>query len=66
MEKDPHALGHSVADHEQQRISGLAGFRVLEKQLEADLEKIVDRYSTWKSSGPATGRISLVKNNRAG
>ncbi|MDP7268395.1 MAG: hypothetical protein QF408_09500 [Pirellulales bacterium] len=66
MEKDPHVLGHRVANHEQQRISGLPGFQVLEKQLEAALEKIVDRYSTWKSSGPATDRISLVKNDRAG
>ena len=64
MKKDPHALDRRVADHEQQRISGLPGFQVLEKQLEVALEKLVDRYSTWKSFGPATGRIARVKSDR--
>lgn len=64
MEKDPHALERNTADHEEQRISGLPGFQVLEKQLEAALERLVDRYSTWKSLGPAAGRIACPKTDR--
>ncbi|MCP4479917.1 MAG: hypothetical protein GY818_17685 [Planctomycetaceae bacterium] len=38
---------HVVADHELERLKGLVGFNDFEHQLEADLEKLTQRWSAW-------------------
>ena len=49
MSKQPTSTSqHIDADHELQRLRGLAGFNNFEHQLEVDLEKLTQRWSAWR------------------
>jgi hypothetical protein len=60
VKKNLRAIDHTVADNERLRLGSLPGFRILERQLEADLGRLVDQYAAWRVSGPVSCRISAA------
>ena len=63
MKKDTESL-HQLAgsDNERQRLQSLPGFPLLESQLDADLERLVERWSAWRVYVSAADRGSLAGN----
>lgn len=51
---------HIEADHELQRLRGLAGFQAFEQQLETSLERLTQRWSSWRVNGygPSASNIN--------
>ena len=42
---------HIEADHELQRLRGLAGFHAFEHQVETSLEQLTQRWADWRVRG---------------
>ena len=60
MSKQPTSPSqHIDADHELQRLRGLAGFHDFEHQLEVDLEKLTQRWSAWRVLRQGSNRHRL-------
>ena len=50
---------HIETDHELQRLRGLAGFQAFEQQLETSLERLTQRWSSWRVNGYGSSAVNI-------
>ena len=60
MSKQPISQSqHIETDHELQRLRGLAGFQAFEQQLETSLERLTQRWSSWRVNGYGPSAVNI-------